>query len=154
MEETPEEVTKFKVVKDRFDLRNLHLPTVTIASIVIFCVWLTWSASNERSNIQTQLTEISNKVNDLTSRESKIDELTVITSKRLDSIENKLPEDEKMIDENYKKLQSADLKDIMSRRDHLIWCLETQIKNPGWKCIDDGNKNGTSENVLEDMKKK
>jgi hypothetical protein len=130
--EDDKEVSNIRVVKDRFDVRNLHLPTVTIASIVIFCVWLTWSASSERNNIQTQLTEISQTVKTLTDRESKIDELTIIGSKRLDALENKGIETEKSIKENQEKLHSDE---IWTKSQHLVWCLEEQISNPGWKCV-------------------
>lgn len=151
MEESQDkETTNIRVVKDRFDMRNLHLPTVTIASIIIFCVWITWSASTERSNIQIQLTEISNKVSELTTHGSKIDELSVISSKRLDMIENKLTEDEKTLDNDQKKLGSTNLDDIRTNRNHLIWCLETQISNPGWKCID--LPSDTSEMVAKTLK--
>jgi hypothetical protein len=144
-----ENATKIRVVKDRFDVRNLHLPTVTIVSIVIFCMWLTWSASSERNNIQTQLTEISLKVTQLTEKEVKIDELSVLSAKRLDALENRTLDDEKDILTNHKMLKDGS---NWTRSDHLIWCLESQIKNPTWKCIDN-NELEKLENVIQSPNK-
>jgi len=45
---------------DTLDARNLHLPTLTIASVILFCVWITFVAMTEKSKFEARITHIEN----------------------------------------------------------------------------------------------
>ena len=137
---------KVRIVKDKFDLSNFHLPTITIASILVFCIWITWSASQERANIQAQMNQLNDRLTVLAGDMIKIQEQQSINTKdlgkslndlsqleRIDSelLAKKIPALEDEMKDTEKKLLNNE---TWSSEDHLKWCLHAQILNPGWKC--------------------
>lgn len=135
-----------KIVKDKFDLSNFHLPTITIASIIVFCIWITWSAAQERSNIQAQMNQLSDRLTVLAGDMVKLQEQASINSKNINTSLNDLSQlskvDSEILEKRIPELEGEEKKtennlrtvETWSSTDHLLWCLRTQILNPGWKC--------------------
>lgn len=140
------EYQQVKIVKDKFDLSNFHLPTITIASIVVFCVWITWSAAQERSNIEAQINQLGDRLTVIAGDMVKLQEQTSLNTKNISTSLNDLSQlskiDSELLEKKIPELEGESKKtedsirtvETWSSTDHMLWCLRTQILNPGWKC--------------------
>lgn len=99
-----------KMTNDKtYDIRNLHIPSVMLISLVFGVVWITWLISETKNKIDTRLERVELQL-----------EKTISSIKEGDAT-NKAACD--VIRDNSWTL-----------KDHELWCYRAQVLNTSWKC--------------------